>query len=67
VNRFIGFDNPEFSSDDTTELFGLFEYGIQLGKGRRIEPRDDIITKVVTGGEALSEFINGIKELPVTF
>ncbi|GAA3821726.1 cytochrome P450 [Sphaerisporangium flaviroseum] len=54
-NRLVGFDDPEFSSDDTTELFGLFEYGIQLGKARLIEPRDDIITKVVTGGEALSE------------
>ncbi len=63
-NRLIGFDDPEFSRVDTAELFGLFEYGIQLGKARLNEPRDDIIIRLVTGEQVLPDMELGMFVVP---
>jgi len=47
-NRMIGIDDPEYANDDNlnamTELYG---YVNQLAQLRKVDPRDDIVTKLI--------------------
>jgi cholest-4-en-3-one 26-monooxygenase len=58
-NRLIGMDDPEFANDDgTTAFVELYTYVNELGKQRRSDPREDIVTKLINseiGGDRLSE------------
>ena len=59
-NRFVGSDDPEFfvGEEKITEAqVEMFLYAQQLGDARRDDPRDDIITKLLSSevdGDALS-------------
>ena len=49
-NRMIGFDDPEFQTspdDGRTAAFEMFAYANEVGRQRREEPRDDIVTKLI--------------------
>lgn len=58
-NRMIGADDPEFASEDTGAASAeLFMYVNELGKQRKVDPRDDIVTKLINSeieGDSLSE------------
>jgi len=58
-NRMIGIDDPEFASDDgATAFIELYTYVNELGKQRRSDPRQDIVTKLINSeiaGDRLSE------------
>lgn len=58
-NRIIGMDDPEFASDDGARAFmELYAYVNELGRRRRSDPREDIVTKLVNAeieGDRLSE------------
>jgi cholest-4-en-3-one 26-monooxygenase len=58
-NRMIGIDDPEFASDDgSTAFIELYTYVNELGKQRRSDPREDIVTKLINSeiaGDRLSE------------
>jgi len=46
-NRMIGIDDPEFANDDgATAFIELYTYVNELGKQRRSDPREDIVTKL---------------------
>jgi len=55
----IGADDPEFASEDTGAASAeLFMYVNELGKQRKVDPRDDIVTKLINSeieGDSLSE------------
>jgi cholest-4-en-3-one 26-monooxygenase len=60
-NRMIGTSDPEYSTGDpnagAAAMAELYMYANELAAQRRIEPRDDIITTLLTaeGDDALSE------------
>ena len=58
-NRMIGADDPEYATDDNNAATGeLFMYVNELGKQRKADPRDDIVTKLLNAeidGDSLSE------------
>jgi cholest-4-en-3-one 26-monooxygenase len=60
-NRMIGFDDPEFQTsraDGEAAAFEIFAYANELGRQRREQPRDDIVSKLVLPdehGDVLSE------------
>ncbi len=58
-NRMIGIDDPEFASEDNAAASAeLFMYVNELGKQRKADPRDDIVTKLINSeieGDKLSE------------
>ena len=58
-NRMIGVDDPEYATEDNaTATVELFMYVNELGKQRKIDPRDDIVTKLLNAeidGDKLSE------------
>ncbi len=60
-NRMIGTSDPEYSSGDPTAgqaaMAELYMYANQLAQERKVDPRDDIITTLLTaeGDDALSE------------
>jgi cholest-4-en-3-one 26-monooxygenase len=58
-NRMIGIDDPEFASDEgATAFVELYTYVNELGKQRRSDPREDIVTKLINAeiaGDRLSE------------
>ena len=60
-NRMIGFDDPEYATtqaDGELAAMEIFLYANELAAQRRIEPRDDIITKLVQpdeNGDTLTE------------
>jgi cholest-4-en-3-one 26-monooxygenase len=58
-NRMIGLDDPEYASDDGAAASGeLFMYVNDLGKQRKVDPRDDIVTKLLNAeidGDSLTE------------
>jgi cholest-4-en-3-one 26-monooxygenase len=59
-NRLIGFDDPEFQTspeDGQMASAEMYFYANELAEQRQAEPRDDIVTRLLTaevGGEALS-------------
>ena len=56
-NQMIGSDDPEFSDAGTMAAMELLTYAMQMAENRKVEPRDDIITKLVNAsidGEELS-------------
>lgn len=58
-NRMIGADDPEFATQDNADASAeLFMYVNELGKQRKADPRDDIVTKLINSeieGDSLSE------------
>lgn len=60
-NRMIGFDDPEYGTtqaDGEMAAAEIFLYANELAAQRRIEPRDDIVTKLVQpdeNGDTLTE------------
>ena len=47
-NRMIGMDDPEYAGDDANSAAGeLFLYVDELAEQRRLDPRDDIATKLI--------------------
>ncbi|QYB02090.1 cytochrome P450 [Rhodococcus sp. USK10] len=60
-NRMIGFDDPEYGTtqaDGEMAAAEIFLYANELAAQRRIEPRDDIVTKLVqpdVNGDTLTE------------
>lgn len=59
-NRMIGIDDPEFAGEDgATASAELFMYVNELAKQRGVDPRDDIVTKLINAeveGDRLTEF-----------
>ena len=59
-NRMIGIDDPEFAGQDgATASAELFMYVNELAKQRGVDPRDDIVTKLINAevdGDRLTEF-----------
>jgi len=56
-NQMIGYDDPEFSDAGTMAAMELLTYAMEMAENRKVEPRDDIITKLVNAeidGEQLS-------------
>src|SRR6202020_2825169 len=56
-NQMIGYDDPEFSDAGTMPARELLSYAMEMAENRKVEPRDDIITKLVNAsidGEELS-------------
>ena len=56
-NQMIGYDDPEFSDAGTMAAMELLSYAMEMAENRKVEPRDDIITKLVNAsidGEELS-------------
>ena len=58
-NRMIGIDDPEYANEDGANATAeLFMYVNELGKQRKVDPRDDIVTKLLNAeieGDSLSE------------
>jgi cholest-4-en-3-one 26-monooxygenase len=58
-NRMIGIDDPEFANVDGSAAFmELYTYVNELGKQRRSDPREDIVTRLINSeieGDRLSE------------
>ncbi|AWK75349.1 cytochrome P450 [Rhodococcus oxybenzonivorans] len=60
-NRMIGFDDPEYATtqaDGELAAMEIFLYANELAAQRRVEPRDDIVTKLVQpdeNGDTLTE------------
>ena len=53
TNTISGANDPEFAVDDDTDApmnaaIALYTYGTQLAEQRRAEPRDDIVTSLIT-------------------
>ncbi|MBU6328486.1 MAG: cytochrome P450 [Acidobacteria bacterium] len=59
-NRMIGIDDPEYAdADGAAASAELFMYVNELAKQRGVDPRDDIVTKLINAeveGDRLSEF-----------
>ena len=56
-NQMIGYDDPEFTDAGTIAAMELLTYAMEMAENRKVEPRDDIITKLVNAeidGEQLS-------------
>jgi len=60
-NRMLGFDDPEMQTsyeDGQAAAIEIFAYANELGRQRREDPRDDIVTKLLQpdgNGDVLSE------------
>ncbi|GAA5045733.1 cholest-4-en-3-one 26-monooxygenase [Thermocatellispora tengchongensis] len=54
-NHLIGFEDPDLARKGAEPLRNLYEYGVRLAAARRERPGEDLVTRLVTGGEALSE------------
>jgi cholest-4-en-3-one 26-monooxygenase len=58
-NRMIGAGDPEYMGDELGSAMGeIFAYANQLAEQRRVDPRDDIVTKLLNAeidGDHLSE------------
>lgn len=57
-NQMLGYDDPEYGADPEGAAAGILEYAMGLAAERIAEPKDDILTKLVTaeiGGEKLNE------------
>lgn len=60
-NRLIGFDDPEFANSENegkTAAMEMWMYANQLAEQRKKEPRDDLVSTLMTGevdGEKLTE------------
>ena len=56
-NQMIGSDDPEYQTDGLTASIEILSYAMQMADDRRVNPRDDIVTKLVNAeidGEQLS-------------
>lgn len=61
-NRMVGADDPEYQSDDPDEAgtaaAELYMYAAGLGEARRVDPRDDVVTRLINAeidGDKLSQ------------
>ncbi len=57
-NAMIGMDDPEYEGDPTMAAISLYAYSNDIAGKRRIDPQDDIITKLVNAeidGDRLTE------------
>ena len=59
-NRMIGIDDPEYggTEDNMTAMTELYMYVNQLAQQRKVDPRDDIVTKLINSeidGDRLSD------------
>jgi cholest-4-en-3-one 26-monooxygenase len=59
-NRMIGIDDPEYggTEDNMTAMTELYMYVNQLAQQRKVDPRDDIVTKLINSeidGDKLSD------------
>ncbi|MDF5755721.1 cytochrome P450 [Spongiactinospora sp. TRM90649] len=54
-NRLIGFDDPEVRAAHTDPINSLFHYGVTQADARRERPADDLISRLVSGEDTLSE------------
>ncbi len=59
-NRMIGIDDPEYggTEDNMTAMTELYMYVNELAKQRKVDPRDDIVTKLINSeidGDKLSD------------
>ncbi len=57
----IGYDDPEFSGRfwDTMAAMELLTYAMEMAENRKVEPRDDIITKLVNASIDGEELVVG--------
>jgi cholest-4-en-3-one 26-monooxygenase len=46
-NKMIGYDDPEFADEGTMAAMELLSYAMEMAELRKVEPRDDIVTKLV--------------------
>jgi cholest-4-en-3-one 26-monooxygenase len=55
-NQMIGYDDPEFAEAGAMAAMELIAYSMELAEDRKANPREDIISKLVTAqeGEALN-------------
>jgi cholest-4-en-3-one 26-monooxygenase len=57
-NQMLSYDDPELGGDQMTAFMEILSYAMALADDRRTNPRDDIITKLVTAdvdGEGLTD------------
>ena len=61
-NRMVGANDPEYQSDDPDEAgtaaAELYMYAAGLGEARRVDPRDDVVTRLINAeidGDKLSQ------------
>ena len=57
-NDMIGMDDPEYEGDPTEAAMALYAYSHELAAQRRVDPQDDIMTKLLDAeveGDRLSE------------
>ena len=50
-NQMLAYDDPEYNADPATAAAEILGYAMMLAADRKANPRDDIITKLVTAGE----------------
>ncbi|MFL6156805.1 MAG: cytochrome P450 [Marmoricola sp.] len=50
-NQMLAYDDPEYNADPATAAAEILGYAMMLAADRKENPRDDIITKLVTAGE----------------
>ena len=50
-NEMLGYDDPDFEGDAEAASVEILNYAMQLADERRKNPKDDILTKLVTAGE----------------
>jgi cholest-4-en-3-one 26-monooxygenase len=50
-NQMLAYDDPEYNADPASAAAEILGYSMMLAADRKENPRDDIITKLVTAGE----------------
>ncbi|AXT86734.1 steroid C27-monooxygenase [Aeromicrobium sp. A1-2] len=50
-NQMMSYDDPEYDVDPETASIEILGYFMALAEERKADPRDDIVTKLVTAGE----------------
>ncbi|BBH18483.1 cytochrome P450 [Nocardioides baekrokdamisoli] len=50
-NEMLSYDDPEFDADPEAASIEILTYAMELAEKRKVDPQDDIMTKLVTAGE----------------
>ncbi|RNL59980.1 cytochrome P450 [Nocardioides marmoriginsengisoli] len=50
-NQMLAYDDPEYNADPETAAAEILGYSMALAEQRKADPKDDIISKLVTAGE----------------
>jgi cholest-4-en-3-one 26-monooxygenase len=50
-NQMLAYDDPDYEGDPETASIEILSYFMALAEQRKAEPKDDIVTKLVTAGE----------------